>query len=52
MFRPMKTTRKMDLLDHLLRMKDLTIPKRKHVCRPRAFARLKIRSTSAFQQKL
>lgn len=45
MFRPMKTTRKMDLLDHLLRMKGLAIPKRKHVCPPRATAQLKIRST-------
>jgi AbrB family looped-hinge helix DNA binding protein len=33
--RPIKTTPKMDLVDHLLRLKGLVIPERKHVCPPR-----------------
>jgi AbrB family looped-hinge helix DNA binding protein len=34
-FRPVKTAPKMDLLDHLLRLKGLVIPERKHHCPPR-----------------
>jgi AbrB family looped-hinge helix DNA binding protein len=31
-FRPVKTAPKMDLVDHLLRLKGLDIGERKHVC--------------------
>lgn len=34
-FRPVKTAPKMDLLEHLLRLKGLVIPERKHLCPPR-----------------
>ena len=35
MFRPIKSTPKLDLVDHLLRFKDLDIPERQHFCPPR-----------------
>jgi hypothetical protein len=35
-FRPVKTAPKMDLVDHLLQLKGLVIPERKHLCPPRA----------------
>jgi len=34
-FRPVKTAPKMDLVEHLLRLKGLVIPERKHFCPPR-----------------
>jgi AbrB family looped-hinge helix DNA binding protein len=34
-FRPVKTAPKMDLVEHLLRLKGLVIPERKHVGPPR-----------------
>jgi AbrB family looped-hinge helix DNA binding protein len=34
-FRPVRTKPKMDLVDHLLRLKGLEIPERKHFCPPR-----------------
>ena len=33
--RPVKTRPKLDLVDHLLRLKGLEIPERKHFCPPR-----------------
>ena len=36
LFRPIKNAPKMDLVDHLLRLKGLDIPERKHLCEPRA----------------
>jgi len=33
--RPVKTAPKMDLEEHLLRLKGLVIPERKHICPPR-----------------
>ncbi len=35
-FRPIKTTPKADLVDHLLGLKGLEIPERKHIGPPRA----------------
>jgi AbrB family looped-hinge helix DNA binding protein len=35
MFRPVKTVPKMDLVDHLLRLKGLDIVERQHFCPPR-----------------
>jgi len=35
-FRPVKTAPKMDLVDHLLQLKGIDIPERKHFCQPRA----------------
>jgi len=34
-FRPVKTAPKMDLVDHLLRLKGVDIPERQHLCPPR-----------------
>lgn len=34
-FRPIKNRPKMDLVDHLLRLKGIEIPERKHFCPPR-----------------
>jgi AbrB family looped-hinge helix DNA binding protein len=34
-FRPIKNARKMDLVDHLLRLKGVDIAERKHLCPPR-----------------
>jgi len=34
-FRPVKAAPKMDLVEHLLRLKGLVIPERKHLCPPR-----------------
>ena len=34
-FRPVKKAPKMDLVDHLLQLKGLVIPERKHHCPPR-----------------
>ena len=34
-FRPVKTAPKMDLVDHLLRLKGLQLAERKHLCPPR-----------------
>ena len=34
-FRPVQSEPKMDLVDHLLRLKGLEIPERKHFCHPR-----------------
>ena len=34
-FRPVQTAPKMDLVDHLLRLKGLDIPERQHFCPPR-----------------
>ena len=33
-FRPVKATSKMDLVDGLLKLKDVDIPERKHFCPP------------------
>jgi AbrB family looped-hinge helix DNA binding protein len=35
-FRPIKSAPKMDLVDHLLRMRGLDIPERKHLSPPRS----------------
>jgi AbrB family looped-hinge helix DNA binding protein len=35
LFRPVRTAPKLDLVDHLLRLKGLEFPERKHVCPPR-----------------
>jgi AbrB family looped-hinge helix DNA binding protein len=35
-FRPVKTSPKKDLVDHLLGLKGLDIPERRHFCPPRA----------------
>jgi len=35
MFRPIKSAPKMDLVDHLLRLKGLDIAERQHFCAPR-----------------
>ncbi len=35
-FRPVKTAPKLDLIDHLFRLKGVDIPVRKHHCPPRA----------------
>jgi AbrB family looped-hinge helix DNA binding protein len=35
-FRPIKSSPKMDLVDHLLRIKGVDIPERQHLCPPRA----------------
>jgi AbrB family looped-hinge helix DNA binding protein len=35
LFRPVKTAPKIDLVDHLLRLKGLDIPEREHFCPPR-----------------
>jgi AbrB family looped-hinge helix DNA binding protein len=34
-FRPVRTVPKLDLVDHLLRLKGLDIPERQHFCPPR-----------------
>jgi AbrB family looped-hinge helix DNA binding protein len=34
-FRPVKTAAKMDLVDHLLRLKGVDISERQHLCPPR-----------------
>ncbi|HXP59737.1 MAG TPA: AbrB/MazE/SpoVT family DNA-binding domain-containing protein [Dongiaceae bacterium] len=34
-FRPVKTAPKLDLVDHLLRLRGLDIPQRRHFCPPR-----------------
>jgi AbrB family looped-hinge helix DNA binding protein len=34
-FRPVKTAPKMDLVDHLLRLKGFELAERKHLCPPR-----------------
>ncbi len=34
-FRPVKSAPKMDLVDHLLRLKGLAIAERQHICPPR-----------------
>jgi AbrB family looped-hinge helix DNA binding protein len=35
-FRPIRTTPKMDLVEHLLQLKGLDIPERQHISPPRA----------------